>query len=228
MKNFKFKLLTAGIALSGLVVLIAADHLEAPAVGATTADITDLYAFEGANPDNTVFVVSVQSSLAPAGNNISFDEDVMIEINIDNDGDLIEDRVIQAVPRGDNMYFFGPGTPSNTGLNSTVLDPDSRTSVQISGIGDEFTTTDNSGISYFAGLRDDPFFFDFSQFNQVVQGPTVAPNGFNNPGTNDFANQNVLSVVVEVPNSLLGGTFAHPAGTGVQVFNVWAEAKRKQ
>ncbi|MFP2994471.1 DUF4331 family protein [Spongiivirga sp. MCCC 1A20706] len=228
MKNLRSKLIGTGAVLTGLILLVAADHLEAPAVSGTTADITDIYAFEGANPDNTVFVVSVQSSLAPAGNNVSFDEDVMIEINIDNDGDLVEDRVIQAVPRGDNMYFFGPGTPTSTGLNSTVLDPDARTSVEISGMNDEFTMTDSSGISYFAGLRDDPFFFDFNQFNQVIQGPTVAPNGFNNPGTNDFANQNVLSVIIEVPNSLLGGTFDHPAGTGVPVFNVWAEAKRKQ
>lgn len=228
MKNFKFKLLTAGIALSGLALLVAADHLEAPAVAGTTADITDLYAFEGANPDNTVFVMSVQSSLAPAGDNASFDEDVLIELNIDNDGDLVEDRVIQAIARDGKMYFFGPEVPVSTGLNSTIVNADSRTSVDISGLNDEFTATDDNGISYFAGLRDDPFFFDFSQFNQVVQGPTVAPNGFNNPGNNDFDGTNVLSVIIEVPNSLLGGTFNHPAGTMVPVFNVWAEAKRKQ
>ncbi|MFD0861365.1 DUF4331 family protein [Sungkyunkwania multivorans] len=209
-------------------IAIAADHLEAPKVRmAATSDITDLYAFEGSNADNTVFVVSVQSSLA-AGNNASFDEDVMIEINIDNDGDLVEDLVLQAVPRGDRMYFFGPAAPSTTGLISSVVDSSARNAVRISGTGDEFTATDDRGIQYFAGLRDDPFFFDFTQFNQVVQGPSVAPNGFNDPGNNDFLDTNVLSVIVEVPNALLGGTFAHPAGTGTQVFNVWAESKRKQ
>ncbi len=228
MKHLKLKLLAGGIALSGLALLMSADHLEAMAVGGTTADITDLYAFEGANPDNTVFVMSVQSSLAPAGNDATFDEDVLIELNIDNDGDLIEDRVIQAIPRNGTMYFFGPEVPTTTGLNSTIVDQDARTSVEISGLNDEFTFTDNDGISYFAGLRDDPFFFDFNQFNQVIQGPTVAPNGFNNPGTNSFDGENVLSVVIEVPNSILGGTFSHPAGTGVPVFNVWAETKRKQ
>ncbi len=218
-----------GIGMLTIVALvIAADHLEAPAVAGTTSDITDLYAFEGANPNNTVFVASVQSSLAANIDNVPFDENVMIEFNIDNDGDLVEDLVLQAIPRNGKMYFFGPAAPGATGLNSTVVNPDARTSVDISGMGDEFVTTDNLGIQYFAGLRDDPFFFDFSQFNQVIQGPGVAPNGFNNPGNNDFLDTNVLSIIVEIPNSLLGGTFAHPAGTGTQVFNLWVESKRKQ
>jgi hypothetical protein len=228
MKKPKLMFAICGLAVAGLV-MISADHLDAPAVAGTTADITDVYAFEGSNTANTVFVANVQSSLAPAGNNASFDEDVLVEINIDNDGDLIEDLVIQAIPRDGKMYFFGPMAPSQTGLNTVISSmATTEASVEISGLNDEFTTTDANGISYFAGLRDDAFFFDFSQFNQVIQGPSVAPNGFNNPGNNDFAGTNVLSIVIEVPNSLLGGTFSHPAGTGVQVFNMWVEAKRKQ
>ena len=215
-------LLTAG------VVLIAADHLDAPGVAGSTADITDFYAFEGANSDNTVFVVNVQSSLAPAGNAATFDENVLVEVNIDNTGDLVEDLVIQAIPRNGKMYFFGPYAPAATGLNSTINENAKYLGqVDISTGATANTSTDN-GISYFAGLREDPFFFDFSQFNKVIKGPAEAPNGFNVPGTDDFDGTNVLSIVVEVPNSFLGGTFAHPAGTGTQVFNAWAEAKTKQ
>ncbi len=208
------------------VVLMAADHLDAPAVMGTTADITDFYAFEGANTDNTVFVANVQSSLAPAGNSATFDENVLVEINIDNNGDLIEDLVIQAISRDDFMYFFGPFAPSSTGLNSTIDENATYMGkVEISTGASAATATEN-GISYFAGLREDPFFFDFTQFNAVIGG--MAPNGFNNPGNDDFDGTNVLSIVVEVPNSLLGGTFSHPAGTGVEVFNTWVEAKRRQ
>ncbi|WP_378184259.1 DUF4331 family protein [Aquimarina sp. SS2-1] len=208
------------------VVLMAADHLDAPAVGGTTADITDFYAFEGANPDNTVFVANVQSSLAPAGSSATFDENVLVEINIDNDGDLVEDLVIQAIPRNGVMYFFGPYAPSQTGLNSSIDDNTQYQGQVAISTGATATTSSNNGISYFAGVREDAFFFDFNQFNAVVGG--MAPNGFNNPGNDDFDGTNVLSITVEVPNSLLGSTFAHPAGTGVQVFNAWVEAKRKQ
>ncbi|WP_370443832.1 DUF4331 family protein [Aquimarina sp. AU474] len=222
----KTNLFIIGGLLSIGAVLMAADHLDAPAVMGTTADITDFYAFEGANQDNTVFVANVQSSLAPAGDSATFDENVLVEVNIDNDGDLVEDLIIQAIPRNGIMYFFGPYAPSQTGLNSVINEEAQYLGqVEIS-TGPAAITSSSNGISYFAGLREDPFFFDFTQFNAVIGG--MAPNGFNNPGNDDFDGTNVLSIVIEVPNSFLGGTFSHPAGTGVEVFNTWVEAKRKQ
>lgn len=222
----KTKLVALGGLLTIGAVLIAADHLDAMAVAGTSADITDFYAFEGANPNNTVFVANVQSSLAPAGNEATFDENVLVEINIDTDGDLVEDLIIQAIPRDGVMYFFGPYLPESTGLNSTI-DDTTLLQGQVDITADENAIISNAnGISYFAGPREDAFFFDFSQFNAVIGG--LAPGGFNNPGNDDFDGTNVLSIVVEVPNNLLGGTFSHPAGTGVQVFNTWVEAKRKQ
>ncbi len=221
----KTSLMAIGSFIAIALALIAADHLEAPAVGGTTADITDFYAFEGADQNNTVFVASVQG-LLPPGTDATFDENVLLEINIDNDGDLIEDLIVQAIPRDGIMYFFGPYTPSTTGLNSTI-DENAQFTGQVDiSTGENALTTTTDGISYFAGLREDPFFFDFNQFNAVVAGE--APNGFNNPGNDDFDNTNVLSVVIEIPNNLLGSTFPHPAGTGVQVFNAWLEAKRQQ
>jgi len=130
------------------------------------------------------------------------------------------------------MYFFGPYAPGATGLNSTIDDDTELTgSVEITTDGTAITAAAN-GIQYFAGPREDPFFFDFTTFNGVIGGTDAAgPNGgFQLPGeaTDTFDGTNVLSIVVEVPNSLLGGTFAHPAGTGTQVFNTWVEAKTKQ
>jgi hypothetical protein len=231
MKRSKIILGLSILALGGLT-LIAADHLDAPNVAGTTADITDFYAFEGADPDNTVFVVNVQSSLATP--NASFDEDVMIEVNIDNDGDLVEDLVIQAIPLNGKMYFFGPYEPIETGLTSTIT-----ANMNFDGVVD-ITTGSNpivatqGGMRMFAGPREDPFFFDFTQYNQVIQGPDVAPNGFNQADTanDDFAGTNVLCVAVEVSNVLLGEPTTHPAAAInpdlPDVYNVWVEAKRRQ
>ena len=226
MKNLRIYAAFGILAAFGLI-LIAADHSEAPNVTGSTSDVADLWAFEGENPENTVFVATVQGLLTPSGTaDAQFDENVLIEFNIDNDGDLVEDLVIQAIPFNGEMFFFGPYAPETTGLNSTIdLNAEFQASVQISSGTNALIETAN-GISYFAGPREDPFFFDFNQFNQIVAGN--APGGFIAPGGNDdFANTNVLAVVVEVPNSLLGSTFAHPAGTNTQVFNVWAESKRR-
>jgi hypothetical protein len=45
--------------------------------------------------------------LSPNATAAAFNENVMIEINIDNTGDNVEDLVIQAIKKDDKMYFFG-------------------------------------------------------------------------------------------------------------------------
>ncbi|RMB62722.1 DUF4331 domain-containing protein [Dokdonia sinensis] len=232
MKKSSLLLAVGGMLAIG-AALIAADHLDAPAVGGTTADITDVFAFEGANPDNTVFVANVQGLLAP-GSDATFDENVLIEINIDNTGDLVEDLVIQAIPRNGQMYFFGPVAPGTTGLSGEIVsNAITQGQVEITTGNSAPIVASTNGVSYFAGPREDPFYFDFNTFNGVVgnSDDMTGPNGgFKTAANaeNPFAGTNVLSIVVEVPNSLLGGTFDHPAGTGVQVFNTWTTANRKQ
>ena len=231
--------LFAAIAGAGLAVLcavfVAADHIDAPAVAGTTTDIADLYAFEGDNPNNTVLIATVQGPLAPGNvtENATFDEDVMIEFNIDNTGDFIEDLVIQAVKRGDSMYFFGPAQPVQTGLSTEVAVFAERTAVKISTT-DDVQTASNNGMSFFAGPRRDAFYFDFNRFNEVVSG-AAAPEGFLPPGeaSDFFAGLNVLAIAVEVPNSMLGTAPAHVGGAvGINnlppAYNVWVSAKRKQ
>ncbi|KAB8153109.1 DUF4331 domain-containing protein [Kordia sp. TARA_039_SRF] len=210
-------ILGISIVLVGSFFLIAADHIDAPAVQGTSSDITDFYAFQGESGNSIAFVVNTQGLLSPtATGNASFDENTLIEINIDTSGDNVEDLVIQAIPRGDRMYFFGPISPSNTGLNSVIETSGIQSSVEITSYGESAITATNNGMQFFAGPRDDPFFMDFAQYGEIIAGNAT---GFNDPGSDTFAGTNVLSVVVEVPKSQIGST-----GT----INVWAEAKGKQ
>ena len=210
-KNYLWLFLLAG------VTLISADHIDAPEVASTNADITDFYAFQGENTDNLVFVANVQGLLSPGSTGAaSFDQNTLIEINIDNDGDNIEDMVIQAIPRDDKMYFFGPIAPSSTGLNSVIEQTSVyNNSVTITDYGQTAIVANADGMKYFAGPRDDPFFMDFAQYSNIISGNATS---FNNPGNDTFAGTNVMSVVVEVPKNLLGGN-----GT----LNTWVEAKTK-
>nr|WP_298420035.1 DUF4331 family protein [uncultured Kordia sp.] len=210
-------ILGISIVLIGSFFLIAADHIDAPAVQGTTSDITDFYAFQGANTNAIAFVVNTQGLLSPTATSAaSFDENTLIEINIDTTGDNIEDLVIQAIPRGDKMYFFGPVAPSATGLNSVIETSATTSSVDITPYGSNAIVETNNGMQFFAGPRDDPFFMDFAQYGEIIAGNATS---FNDPGTDTFAGSNVLSIVVEVPKSQIGGS-----GT----INVWVEAKGKQ
>jgi len=207
-----------GLALTGVlaITLIAADHIDAPAVAGGKSDITDFYAFQGSNTNNMVFVANVQGLIAPGSTAAaSFDENVLIEFNIDNNGDNVEDLVIQAIPRNGKMYFFGPVAPLAPGTQSFVKTQNPLGNVDITEYGSSAIISSQNGASMFAGPRDDPFFFDFGQYSAIIGGTATS---FNNPGTDTFAGTNVMSVVVEVPKSSLGGS-----GT----LNTWVETKKK-
>jgi hypothetical protein len=216
MKKTKILLGIGILAVAGFFV-IAADHIDAPAVTGGTSDITDFYAFQGQNTNNIAFVANIQGLLSPGSTGAaSFDENVMVEINIDTDGDAVEDLVIQASPRDGKMYFFGPAAPAAPGTSSTFLSGATPSSVDITPYGTSAITATNNGMSFFAGPRDDPFFFDFAQYSGIIAG---TESSFNNPGTDTFAGSNVMSIVVEVPKSMIGGS-----GN----INTWVETKRKQ
>ncbi|MFD2726806.1 DUF4331 family protein [Hyunsoonleella rubra] len=216
MKNLK-TILGAGVLAVASFFAIAADHIDAPAVQSGSSDITDFYAFQGENTDNLVFVANVQGLISPANTaDATFDEGVLVEFNIDTSGDNVEDLVIQAIPRDGKMYFFGPVAPSQTGLNSTIQTTATAGGVvDITAYGSNAIVGINGDMRFFAGPRDDPFFMDFAQYSEIIAGNAT---GFNNPGSDTFAGTNVMSIVVEVPKSMIGGS-----GT----INTWVETKTK-
>ena len=201
------------VATAGIVY--AADHIDAPAVTNKPTDITDVYVFRGQNPDNMVFVANTQGLLSPAATaDAGFDENTMIEFNIDNNGDNVEDLVIQCIAKNGKMKVYGPAMPKVTGTISYLNINKLSVQTDITKYGqDALSATGDNGVKVFAGPRDDPFFFDLVAFRNVISG---SASSFNNPGNDTFAGTNVMAIVVEVPKSLLGSN-----GT----INVWAESK---
>ena len=215
-------LLTALIAVAVITVgiIYAADHIDSPNVTNQPADITDLYVFRAQDPNNLVFVANTQGLLTPGTTGAAkFDENTVIEFNIDNNSDAVEDLVIQCKydAASNKMQVYGPVAPSETGTRSKLEGSvTAETVVTAYGTSPVTTGVGTTGIKIFAGPRDDPFFFDLDQYKKIIAG--TAP-GFNNPGMDKFAGTNVLSVVVEVPKSLISS----PLGK----INVWLETKKK-
>jgi len=193
--------LTAGI-------IFAADHIDAPAVtGAnstsTGADITDIYAFQSpADNSKMVFIMDVQGLMSPAVTSAaSFPSNVMYEFNIDNNGDNVEDLVIQALVQNGKLRVYGPVAPASAGTSSTVRTNGNLTETSITAYGNASPSVGvNNGIKIFAGPRDDPFFFDLARFKDIIGGSQTA---FRSPGVDTFAGTNVLSIVIEIPKTLL-------------------------
>ena len=221
----KMKLLALSIIVMALLggIIYAADHIDAPAVtGANSSslgnDITDIYAFQ--NPgDNTKmdFVINTQGLLSSsATGSASFPSNVMYELNIDNTGDNVEDLVIQFLIQNGKVRAYGPVAPGTAGTTSTVKTNGPMTEVAVTAYGSSPVIGSNAnGIKVFAGPRDDPFFFDLTRFKDIIGGTQTS---FRNPGIDAFAGTNVMSLVIEVPKSLLGNA---------ATLNVWAETKMK-
>lgn len=199
-------------------ILYAADHIDTPAVTSQTTDITDVYVFRAQDPNNLVFVANSQGLTSPANSaTLKFDENTVLEFNIDKTGDNVEDLVIQCKydAASNKMKVYGPVMPSATGTKSK-LEGSVTAEVAVTAYGAAAATgTGTSGIKVFAGPRDDPFFFDLNKYKAILAGTAT---GFANPGTDTFAGTNVLSIVVEVPKSLIGASAS---------INVWLETKKK-
>ena len=147
----------------------------------------------------------------------TFPSNVMYEFNIDNTGDKVEDLVIQCLVQGGKMRVYGPVAVGTPGLASTVLTSGPSTEVAVTAYGAASlnTSTNANGTRIFAGPRDDPFFFDLVRFKEILAGSQTS---FRPVGVDTFAGTNVMSIVVEVPKSLLGSA---------ATINVWAETKSK-
>ena len=111
---------------SGPTTAVASSHREAPVIADDpAADNTDLYAFRSPDrPDTVTFVANYIPLEEPAGgpNFARFDDSVLYELNIDNDGDAKEDITyefrFQTTVRNGNTFLY------NTGPITSLDDPD--------------------------------------------------------------------------------------------------------
>jgi hypothetical protein len=179
----------AASAVAGGGIASAADHGDAPLAKANVPlDINDVYAFPGED-GNYVFAVTVNPLTMP-GDEPVFDASGLYQIKVDNNGDAIADVSYNvdfgaADPEGVQTVTVRKATGNDaTGINnagSSVLTGDTEGEI-----------TDD-GRMLFAGLRDDPFFFDLNAFRAGL--------AFRNPGNNFFKGTNISAIVLEVPES---------------------------
>lgn len=209
-------LLVTGALAGGARMLTGSDHQDTPLVELNPRmDLTDVYAFPGSAPGRIVLVMNTSGLLTPAETpTAAFDPNILYQFKIDNDGDAKEDRVIQVTFSGKDVnqkvQVRGPFTPS---MQGAMMNPLNTSAAMLTG---NFDTPfgSASAIQAYAGPRDDPFFLDLEAAfcilpdRRPVTGPLASgcalpAVGFRSPGVNYLAGYNVLSIVVELPSSLL-------------------------
>ena len=192
--------------------------------GDARLDLTDLYAFpKPGDPSKSILIMNVHPSVGvnPAGPTTDepFATEAIYELRIDTNGDLVADVAYrvrfssdkgggqtatvrrvegeQAAGTGDDGQTIIEGAPVSTGLDSLV--------------------TEAGDYRFLAGWRSDPFFFD-------TMG---ALNNLQFTGDDFFADKDVCSIVLEVPNSALGsGTMGLWHRTVDGTDGKWVQADR--
>ena len=118
MKKWMLSIVGVGVAALGLAAPQASSHREAPLISQDPlADNTDVYAFVSPNrPDRVTLIANFIPLEAPYGgpNFFKFDDNVLYEIMVDNDGDAVEDLTYQFRFRTDvrnpNTFLYNTGT----------------------------------------------------------------------------------------------------------------------
>lgn len=192
--------------------------------GDARLDLTDLYVFpKPGRTGKTILVMNVHPSvsLSPPGPTTPepFSHEAVYEIRIDTDGDLIADLAYR--------LRFSPSTDGEQTATLRVVEgeqaagtgDDGRTLIEgaLVSTGAQAHVAEAGEYRLFAGWRSDPFFFD----------TLGALNEMRFTGKDFFAEGDVCSIVLEVPNAALGrgkiGVWARTVdGRG----GTWVQAER--
>lgn len=218
--------LVATIAALGVAQLVrASDHQDTPETELNPrSDINDVYAFPGSTADRIALILTTSSPIA--GQNASFDPNLLYQLKIDNTGDAVEDLVLQVtfddgVGSAQKYTVRGPVAPVMTGTKSALA---TSGSVVTGNVGS--SAGSSSSVQAYTGLRADPFVIDLEQFFNIIPdrrpstGPYSVQNGpaagsFRSPGVDFLKPFNALSIVIELPKSLLQSSTAADAKFGV-------------
>lgn len=197
-KHFSAKVATSLVATCMLTmpVVQAADHQEAPGTQAqVVADIGDYYAWHEGDNLNLILTFG---TFAAAGAPASYDSDILYAMHFDTTADGVSDLDLYARFAQDNtgawgVQVSGEGIVTLEGAVETVL-------------------TDGA-MSAWAGLADDPFFFDQSGFQDTIATGTLSFD----PMSDDVKGLNVTAVAIQIPATTI------PSGQ----FQTWATTHSK-
>ena len=192
--------------------------------GDARLDLTDLYAFpKPGQLHKSILVMNVHPSAVvnPPGLTTAqpFSPDALYEFRIDTDGDAVA-NITYAV----RFSSSSDGSQTATlrrldGADAAGTGEGGQIIIQAAPVSTSRNTrvTDAGDYRFFAGWRSDPFFFD-------TKG---ALNDLQFTGDDFFADKNVCSIVLEVPNTHLGckriGLWAR---TLHDAAGVWVQADR--
>jgi hypothetical protein len=212
----------------------AADHGDAPLADVDRPiDIDDVYLFLDPNDNSKVIIAATLYGFIVPGEAVNFgafDPRVRYLVGLETTGDARVDQTID--------IRFSTRTSTTTPQTATIIMPFGEiitaptTLPTLADSANPFnvTTDPTTGISFYAGIADDPFFFDIPGFNRFVASVLAgAPNAAAlQRGRDSFAGYNVQAFALSIPISYfkLQNTAGNPGANSLGV-NLSAQRQRK-
>ena len=169
--------------------------------GDARLDFTDLYAFPNpGDSSKSILIMNVHPSAGvnPAGPTTDepFATEALYELKIDTDGDVVADITYRVRFTSDKDGAQTATVRRIEGAQAASTGDDGQTIIEGAPVSTarEGHATEGGDYRFFAGWRSDPFFFD----------TLGALNNLQFTGVDYFADKDVCSIVLEVPNSALG------------------------
>ena len=225
-------LLLGAVAL-GTGLVRAADHADAPDTTESNLDINDLYVFN--HGDDVVFIMTVAPLLTPGEGtrNAALNSRGLYQFELDAERDGVAEASIQIAAAGpgpdQTILVRGPVAPGVSPIASRV-----EPGPEVRGrFGREMAGRE---MRAWVGPSDDPFYinlFGDESLTSVLNAAYGAALGtqigdpgeqtlaFADPGADDLAGLNTLSIVVQMPKTAIADALGIPANG---VFYVWATA----
>ena len=165
-------------------------------------DLTELFVFTAPDdPDRTVLIMDAN----PFTNGNGFHPDAVYRFNIDTNGDNLAEVAFSFTFSEANDDGRQTATATYaTGNHAQTREPAGDILIQATPVGTDATATPVQAgpCRLFVGKRSDPFFADADGvLHWLLDG---AAGNFQWTGTDTFADANVLSIVLEAPNEMLG------------------------
>lgn len=204
----------------------AADHGDAPTLAHDqAADIADIYAFLDPNDNDKIILIGTVRGFIVPGEGVNFgifDPVMRYRFEIERSGDAIADKFIDVtftprvadsgpagreilqVPRAQTATLtisrlrgFSGGTFPNLPVLAASLAAGQNTPIA--------TDVGTTGIRFFAGIVDDPFFFDIPAFARFIASiRNGAPDAsVLERGRDSFSGYNIMAIALSIPKAMI-------------------------
>jgi len=188
----------------------AADHGDAPFVSLDQgSEITDFYSFLDPNDNSQLVLIGATHGFIVPGEALNFgvfDPRIRFRFNLENTGDAVPDRSITvtfsqrtstSTPQTATIRFSRPRQT----FTAPVTNPSVDTTAP-----PQIVTTFSNGVQFFAGVVDDPFFFDVPAELRWVASILAGErdDSLLTRGRDTFAGYNVVAIAMRIPVSLIG------------------------